>query len=509
MESILKQQIFMNKIPIGYQAIIEQLDLKVIPHFRQSYLAQGRSQTLKENHHEIHIYPKTYALKRQDDLLENLEFALKYEGINLEIIQSSFEKISKHEVVNYIQKQPMGIYSRKIWFLYEFLMDELLPLADCKRTKYIDLLDINTYVTSQPIKSMRHRINNNLLGNRHFCPFVRHTQTIEKYIQLKLDDKVKKLLEKYQSSLIARASYYLYTKETLSSYQIEKEQPDQNRMNRFVHLLHEAQKMESLSKQDLIELQNFIVDARFKDNDYRSTQNYVGENTHYFYQKIHYISPKPEDVPTLMAGLLAALEKMLSAKIHPVIIAAAIAFGFVFIHPFEDGNGRIHRFLIHYILSKDHFTPKEMIFPISSVMLNNLQAYDAILESFSKPLLSVLTTFDLTDEGVMSVKQPSQHYYPYIDYTQMVEYLFQCIEIAINEDIAREINFLLKYDKTKHTIQAIVDMPDKDIDLFIKLVIQNHGRLSIHKRQRFFPLLTDREIHQIIQVIQEVMLDQR
>ena len=36
---------------------------------------------------------------------------------------------------------------------------------------------------------------------------------------------------------------------------------------------------------------------------------------------------------------------------NPFLIEAAIAYGFVFLHPFEDGNGRIHRFLIHNILS--------------------------------------------------------------------------------------------------------------------------------------------------------------
>jgi hypothetical protein len=31
---------------------------------------------------------------------------------------------------------------------------------------------------------------------------------------------------------------------------------------------------------------------------------------------------------------------------------ALLGFGFMFVHPFEDGNGRIHRFLIHHCLAK-------------------------------------------------------------------------------------------------------------------------------------------------------------
>ena len=41
---------------------------------------------------------------------------------------------------------------------------------------------------------------------------------------------------------------------------------------------------------------------------------------------------------------------------------------FLFIH-FRDGNGRLHRFLIHYALSQCGFTLKEVVFPVSVVIL--------------------------------------------------------------------------------------------------------------------------------------------
>jgi Fic family protein len=317
------------------------------------------------------------------------------------------------------------------------------------------------------------------------------------------------LLEKYDPHLIARACNYLYTKETMSSYQIEREQPDKNRLMRFIHLLQKASSFDSLSKQQLIELQNVIVDPRFKNSDYRQSQNYVGENISPYFQKIHYISPKAEDVPSLMQGLLDSLERMTNASMHPVILAAAISFGFVFIHPFEDGNGRIHRFLIHSILSKNAFTPTDMVFPISYIMLQNRHAYDALLEIFSKPLLYVLTKYDLKEDGSMSVHQETKSYYQYIDYTWMAEYLFRCIEEIVNHYIEREIKFLLHYDLAKKSIQNIVDMPDNQIDLFIKLVMQNKGLLSANKRNRFFPLLKEEEVEQLTAVINDLMMDKK
>ena len=73
-------------------------------------------------------------------------------------------------------------------------------------------------------------------------------------------------------------------------------------------------------------------------------------------------------------------------QFDPVIYAATIAFGFVFIHPFMDGNGRIHRYLIHEVLANAGFTPRGIVLPVSAVILANLDKYTAVLESFSRPL---------------------------------------------------------------------------------------------------------------------------
>ncbi len=50
-------------------------------------------------------------------------------------------------------------------------------------------------------------------------------------------------------------------------------------------------------------------------------------------------------------------------------------------------------------------------------------------------------------------------------------------------------------------------MPDNQIDLFIKFVIQNNGSLSSTKRDKFFQLLTEDEIIRLTKIIKEVMID--
>jgi Fic family protein len=44
-------------------------------------------------------------------------------------------------------------------------------------------------------------------------------------------------------------------------------------------------------------------------------------------------------------------------KLHPVEIASILHHKFVLIHPFDDGNGRISRLLINYILLKNNYPP--------------------------------------------------------------------------------------------------------------------------------------------------------
>jgi hypothetical protein len=194
-----------------------------------------------------------------------------------------------------------------------------------------------------------------------------------------------------------------------------------------------------------------------------------------------------------MAGLIAADGRLREAAIHPVIHAAAIGYGFVFTHPFEDGNGRIHRFLIHNVLAIRGFTPQEIIVPVSAAMLRDPQAYDAALEAFSRPLLEIVD-YSLDAEGQMTVRSDRSEWYRFPDLTRQAEALFRFVEQTIERDLPEELAFLKGYDRTKRLMQEVVDLPARKLDLFIRLCQQNGGTLSAAKRQSQFPLLRDDEI---------------
>lgn len=417
--------------------------------------------------------------------------------MNLAILTRVFAAAGASQIASYVGSKPTGKYARRIWYLYELIRGEKLPLNDVKRCGYVNLLESEAYITAETVKAIpRQCIHDNLLGDGRFCPVIRRTDAIHRYINTDFSARCQKVVAAYPPELLRRALSYLYAKETKSSFEIEHITPDANRTERFIALLQLAEEEDFGEKSHLLELQNRIVDPRFAARDYRTTQNYVGETVAMGRERVHFICPKPNDVASLMAGLLAAHHRMEAARIHPVIHAAAVAYGFVFMHPFEDGNGRIHRFLIHNILARRGYTPQGLMFPVSASMLKNPIAYNAALEAFSQPLVR-LVEYAIDEEGRMTVGNDTADWYRFIDMTTQVEALFDFITQTIETELADELAFLAHYDRTKTAMQAIVDMPDRQIDLFIRCCLQNQGRLSATKRRSTFGVLTDDEVNRM------------
>lgn len=488
---------------LGYRALVEQFNIACVPHYRWSYAFQKwkrREVRFDDINLSLHLYPPSYRLPK--DPFAHIEFALKYEGFNLTILKKTLEKISLEDVTKFVAANPTGKYARLVWYLYEHLVGRTLPIPDSKKGRYVPLLDPDVYYCGSPRYSQRHRVIDNLLGSLAYCPVIRRTPILQRFEAQHLDQAARSVVRQYDQKVIERAMRYLYTKETMASWEIERERPDKIRLARFSSLLQKADAVGPLSEQALVELQKEIVDPRFALTAYRDFQNYIGEEPALGRLIIHYIPPKPEDVPLLMKGLLEAYERA-AAGVSPVVAAALLAFGFVFIHPFWDGNGRLHRFLIHYVLSRSGFSPPGMVFPVSATILRDPRAYDLVLETFSKPLLGIITDYLVDDVGKLTVAQETKELYQFVDLTPCAEHLFRCVERTITTDFREELQFLQDYDLIKQRIKSHVDMPDSSVDLFIRCVRQNNGKLSTRKREKLFPMLTEDEIHLLEQIVNQ------
>lgn len=477
----------------GYAFLIEKFRLSVLPNWHMSSVSPtGTLRSTIQDGQVGSVYPQSYW--PGDSTGDHLEFALKYDWANLGILSALFEAVAADEIAAWIASKPTGKYARRVWFLYEFLTGRELSLPDLTKGNYIDLLEADRYYTTASGRRVqRQRVIDNLVGGRSFCPVIRRTDKLAAMEEIDLRKLCEEVVTAYPPELLRRGLSYLYNKETKSSFEIEHIKPSTSRTEKFIGLLEMAEHRDFCEKPLLIDVQNRIVDPRFRDTDYRTNQNYVGQTISYQKQLVHYVCPKPDDLPELMDGLLTAHRIMKKGAIPAIIHAAAISYGFVFMHPFEDGNGRIHRFLIHNILFLKGAIPKGLMFPVSAAMLKNPALYDHSLKAFSSPLMRLIE-YDLDDLGQMTVPGETSRWYHYIDMTAQAETLYDFVRLTIEHELVEELDFLASYDKTKQAIQEIVDMPDRLIDLFIQLCLQNNGRLSARKRESHFGFLTDDEL---------------
>ena len=345
----------------------------------------------------------------------------------------------------------------------------------------------------------RMRVINNLLGDRSFSPFVRKTPRICKYPAAKLKALSDALLAKYPTSLQERATQYLYVKETKSSFALERETPNQRRANAFIEVLR-TMGTGPISKETLLDVQNRVVDPRYAQRGWRTSQVYVGETISPEHEKIHFIAVQPKDVDEIMTGFLRTLNRLLASDVDAVVLAAALSFAFVFIHPFDDGNGRLHRYLMHAILAHQGFTPPGgIIFPISAVLLKKTATYDRMLETFSRRVMSHLE-YDVSADGEVAVRGESADFYRYIDLTPIVEDFQRLIVETIRTEWRYELDYLADYDQMRREMREVVDLPEKKANQFILFVQNNGGRLSAAKRP-LFAELTDGEIAKLEQVV--------
>jgi len=487
---------------VGFTWLQENLNIQGFRLTHESYIGTTDKTESSSTNTVVRIFNAKYDV--DEDPMSHLEFALKYDDFNLAFIKKVFTSVEYQTVVNYIKVKPNRKYSRIIGFLYEFTGGESIDI-NVKTTNYEDVLDSSRYITGEIKKIAKWKVNDNLLGSKEFCPVIRRTTELMELLDWDIKEAIENLKHEYPPEIFKRASYYLYKKESKSSSEIEKEQPSEDRIERFITLLEEAGQKpfeESLSEEELVRLQNTIVDPRYADDAFRDFQNYVGKTMRDYTQKVHYVCPPPQFVRSLMQGLVDLNKKNTSTK--TIVKATMVSFGYVYIHPFEDGNGRIHRFLIHDILVCEGIVPNSTILPVSAQILANMDEYDTTLELLSK-LIGRKVKYDINELGEMTVNNASEiePLYRFPDLTNHTVFLARAIQSTVNIDMPEELLFLQCYDELKEDIQNIVDMPDAKVDRMILFLHQNKGKLSNRKR-KFYKELSDNEIEQMEQAYVQV-----
>ncbi|MCH7784803.1 MAG: Fic family protein [Bacteroidetes bacterium] len=496
----------------GYTAIIYKLKLSIS--FPKP-ITVVNTKTRRSQTETFLILPNSYLVEDHLQLTEiealyrHLVFALKYEGVNLLVFSALVKHYSENILAQLVSIEPTGIYSRRIWFLVEWLLGkELTEISSLTKKSYVDLIDTKLQYAINGTKSSRYLVTNNLPGTINFCPLIKKTPTLEKYLDANLSAKKNEYLKGIKKTVLQRASAFLLLKDSKASFTIEGESPRSKRAARWGQAIGQAG-LNLLSHEEFERLQQIVIEnPRFTEMGYRKQGGFVGEHDRSTGEPIpDHISAKHEDLNQLMEGLINTDQLLLESDFDGVLAAALIAFGFVFIHPFEDGNGRIHRYLIHHVLAKKHFSQQGMIFPVSASILDHIENYREVLEEYSSPLLDFIEWKETKNHNI-EVLNETIDYYRYFDATKQAEFLYTIVKDTIDRIIPDEVDYLLKYDEFKTYIDNEFEMPDKKVALLVRFLEQNNGTLSNRAKEKEFSVLEKNEIKEIEKIYNSIFIGQ-
>ena len=331
---------------------------------------------------------------------------------------------------------------------------------------------------------MRWRILFNGLGNLEYCVTVRQTPELMRLMAKNLLQQARDFTDSLPADILNRTLAWAYLDETRNSYAIEKEMPGGDKATRFVNLLKQAHKPHQLNEDYLVDLQNAVISNVFYQTaSFRIEQNYLSNGLSGALG-VSYIPPAPDLSRQLMEQLMAMANTM-PEDTDPLVLAAIISFGFVFIHPFMDGNGRLSRFLFHQVLCQQGALQNGLLLPVSTVLKQQEAAYKAVLEAYSD------TTREFWDVTYIDENQIEFEFtghpalYRYWDATQCVIFMAQAVELAIEQHLKEETQYLNQYDEIYRRINKAFDIGNADLSNLVMFCIDQRGILSNNRRKQY------------------------
>lgn len=194
---------------VGYGAIIENYKLSVPIPSRLSLISQKKR---KYESGSWQVFTPQY--RPDESLYKQLIFALKYEGIYLLILKKLFDSVGQRIIAELVQLEPTSPYSRKIWFLYEWLFNWQLHIPDLKQGNFVSFVDDKLQFAVSEKRSSRHRIINNLPATPGFCALIYKTEKLQKYLEYNLQEQKNSHLKGVHIEIMQRASSFLLLKDS-------------------------------------------------------------------------------------------------------------------------------------------------------------------------------------------------------------------------------------------------------------------------------------------------------
>ncbi|MBI3146199.1 MAG: Fic family protein [Pseudogulbenkiania sp.] len=505
---------------IGYQWLSRTFKVTPVhPFAALSEIGRTRS-TSTDGDIRREIYPEAY--RPGANLSEHLAFAFKYEGVHLEFLARLYRLPSvRAGLEQWIAREPTGAYSRRACFLYEWLMPEPLAALGVTQGNYVEALDPDEFVVGASVNNPRWRVRDNLPGSRDYCPVIRRIDAVKAAEQYDLAAKLAALETDYGIDLVMRSTVWLTAKESRASFLIECEQDKEDRIRRFAAVMESecGRHDNPFAPETLDILQRGILGDSALRYGIRRSPVYVGHTARY-QPVVDYIAPHWDHTQSMLTGLARFLERTRGGS--PIVRAATASFGFVYVHPMADGNGRISRFLINDVLRRDGVVPPPIILPVSATITNsthNRAAYDKVLERFSRPLMQHYADQYYFGESIVAEDGVEYNLYfrgyedalpawRYPDLTAHVGYLAKVIDGTLTHEMRAEARFLQANDNAREAIKNFLEAPDNELDGIIRSVRQNGNSISNQLRKRY-PLLAEKPQlgERIVQAVTEAFAE--
>jgi hypothetical protein len=500
---------------IGYRWLTERYGLTVSQALPVETVV-GRS---RATHRDGHTERRTVQepLRPKNTAAAHLAFALKHEGIHLETLSRLFSALPPAELEGWIRAEPRGQYTARAGFLYETLTGRQLDVPG-RSGNYVPLLDPTRELTAPDVlNNARWRIRDNLLGDARFSPQVYLTAASQAALELDVGERIARLERQFSRELVMRSAVWLTVKESCACFAIEHDEDKSDRIQRFAMVLEQrtGQSTDPLDPHELDVLQREILGPHALHYGLRQSPVFLGESGRFGREVVHYIAPPFEEVSAILAGLQAVLRR--TKGLSSVARAALVSFGFIYLHPMVDGNGRISRFLINDILRRDGALPAPYIVPISGVLQRpNLRplSYDAALELFSRPLMQRYQgnwSFGPERQAADGVHYNLQfdaypdalHAWRYPDLTRHVAFIAAALDLAIEEEMRSEAEYLQQHGAVRARLKNIIEGPDPTLDRIIRSIRESRGTISGKLRSEY-PVLERPEIAEdVVRAVRE------
>ncbi|MCD9006768.1 Fic family protein [Luteimonas sp. XNQY3] len=425
------------------------------------------------------------------------------------ILMDALPRIPATRMRDEIHLTPGGAYIRLACHLWEQASGTLLDDLPVVTGRAVPLFAPERYVTGPATRNPRWRVDDNRLGTAEYCATVRRTPAIEAAIAGNLIAQANRYVAGLDGLLLDRTLAWAYLHETRDSFAIERETPSEERQRAYVALLHQAHARTPLSEDYLSGLQQATVtnplDRAF---GFRQQQNWL-QGPLRGAAGVTYLPPPPELAHELMAALMTFANGPALA-VDPLVAAGIVSFGFVLIHPFMDGNGRLSRFLFHHALCRPGGLRDGLILPVSVAMKKHEAEYLRALQTFSRPARERWNVEWAGEDtyGFIYRGDPGHAFYRYWDATACVEFGFRMAAQALQVELRQATEYLQRYDTIVRRIGERIDLRGSDLSTLVIACLEQGGRLSKRRRDQFGLRVPQAAFDMIETVTQEILANE-